>query len=226
MSEGSFSKATTTNPKDLLGNKKVSITKFPMTALIHGAHAMMNGADKYGPYNWRAKDVIASIYIDAAIRHITAWFEREQVAEDSGVHHLGHALACLAILLDAEEHNNLVDDRPNAKSSDVIKNLLDRLSEVINVQRGKQKATDVPVASPSDFILSNTVRGLSDALSKHSKTGPIPGLYRGSDAPCRHYKCRYSYQNPLGECLIEEVYGPAFHEKDLSSVSDGTGFSS
>jgi len=129
VSAGSFSKATTTNPKDLLGKKKVSITKFPMAGLIHGASAMMNGADKYGPYNWREKDVVASIYVDAAFRHLAAWFEREEIAEDSGVHHLGHALACAAILLDAQENGNLIDDRPNAKNPEVIKNLLSRLEK-------------------------------------------------------------------------------------------------
>ena len=126
-----FSKATGPNPKDLLGTKKVSLTKFPMTALIHGAHAMMNGAAKYGPYNWRAKDVIASIYVDAACRHLAAWFEREETAEDSGVHHLGHALASIAIILDAQENGNLIDDRPSAKTAEVVKNLLDRLAKVI-----------------------------------------------------------------------------------------------
>lgn len=137
MKNGSFSKATTANPKDLAGNKKVSITKFPMVGIIHGAHAMMNGADKYGPYNWRAKDVVASIYIDAAMRHLSAWFEREETAEDSGVHHLGHALACCAILLDAQENGNLIDDRPMSSKNEVIKNVLNRLSSVIQEYRNK-----------------------------------------------------------------------------------------
>jgi hypothetical protein len=108
-----------------------------MAAVIHGAHAMMNCADKYGPFNWREKDVIASIYIDAALRHISGWFEREETAEDSGVHHLGHVIACMAILLDAQENGNLIDDRPNAKQKEVINKLLNRLSQVIQEQRAK-----------------------------------------------------------------------------------------
>lgn len=101
-----------TNPKDLLGVKKVSTAVFPAVALLHGSHAMMNGAEKYGPYNWREKQVRASIYLDACERHLLAWREREETAEDSGVHHLGHAMACLAILLDAQATGNLADDRP------------------------------------------------------------------------------------------------------------------
>ena len=138
INAGSFSKATTSNPKDLLGSKKVSITKLPMAGVIHGAHAMMDGAAKYGPFNWREKDVVASIYVDAALRHLAAWFEREEIAEDSGVHHLGHAIACAAILLDAQENGNLIDDRPNSKSKDVMKQLLNRLAAQIK-ERAEKK---------------------------------------------------------------------------------------
>lgn len=101
-----------TNPKDILGVAKVSISKIPASALIHEANAMADGARKYGPFNWRKNKVIASIYVDAALRHISSWFDGEELAEDSGVHHLGHARACLAIIIDAMETGNLVDDRP------------------------------------------------------------------------------------------------------------------
>lgn len=101
-----------TNPKDLLGIKKISTFVFPSSALLHGSHAMMFGASRYQAYNWREKKVKASIYLDALERHITSWKEGEETAEDSGVHHLGHALACIAIIVDAMTTGNLVDDRP------------------------------------------------------------------------------------------------------------------
>lgn len=126
---GTFSKADTTNPKDLLGAKKVSITKLPPVAIIHASHAMMDGARKYGAMNWRAKKVQAEIYIDATLRHIHSWNEREENASDSGVHHLGHAMACLAILLDAQETGNLIDDRPT--SDGTFQKVLSRLNEQI-----------------------------------------------------------------------------------------------
>lgn len=129
------SKATTPNPKDLFGSAKVSLTKFPATALAHGAHAFMDGVEKYGAYNWRDKPVIASIYVDAAVRHILDWFEGQQTAVDSGVHHLGHVLACAAILIDAEENGVLIDDRPVFNNPDVLDKLLERLSAIIVKQR-------------------------------------------------------------------------------------------
>lgn len=111
------SKATSVNPKDLIGNTKVSISKFPVIAATYGAMAMMDGAEKYGAYNWRDKDVIASIYIDAALRHLYCWFEGQERATDSKVHHLGHAIACCAILLDAQGTGHLVDDRPLSRET-------------------------------------------------------------------------------------------------------------
>src|ERR1039458_7081089 len=102
------------NPKDRLGVRKVSLPKRPPAALAHAGFAMMNGAEKYGPYNWRDKPVIASIYVDAAERHLNAWFDGEEDSTDSSAHHLGHAMACLAIILDAQESGNLIDDRPAA----------------------------------------------------------------------------------------------------------------
>lgn len=128
------SKAKSVNPKDLYGLQKISLSKIPPVALLHIAHALMDGAKKYGPYNWRAKDVLASIYIDAAMRHLLAWFEGEQIAEDSGVHHLGHAAACLAILLDAESRGALNDDRPFGDAvalfADTLTDLNEKLKEL------------------------------------------------------------------------------------------------
>lgn len=144
------SKAETTNPKDLVGNTKVSITKFPAIGTIMGAMAMMDGASKYGPYNWRDKEVIASIYVDAATRHMMDWFEGQEHAEDSKVHHLGHAIACCAILLDAQFTGNLIDDRPLLRDEDGnvvdpgwLPRLLDGLSATI---KAKQEAANSAAA--------------------------------------------------------------------------------
>lgn len=126
------SKALSPNPKDLFGAVKVSTTKLPAAAIAHAAHAMMDGARKYGAYNWRDKKVIASIYVDAATRHLLAWFEGEECASDSGVHHLGHAIACCAILLDAQETGNLIDDRPDGRGA--LSALFDRLNAAVKAK--------------------------------------------------------------------------------------------
>ena len=116
-----------TNPKDLLGLKKLpmfSVT--PPAALAYLSAAMRDGARKYGPYNWREKGVRAGVYVDAAIRHLGAWFDGEECANDSKIHHLAHALACIGILADAIECEQLVDDRPKPGG---FAKILERLKE-------------------------------------------------------------------------------------------------
>jgi hypothetical protein len=149
---GVKSKALTTNPKDLVGNTKVSLSKFPAIGTMMGAMAMMDGAEKYGPYNWRDKAVVAHIYVDAARRHLDEWFEGQETADDSKVHHLGHAIACCAILLDAQATGNLIDDRPlrydadNKLVDDWLTKLFDTMSEVIKSKRtGTKNATNAVV---------------------------------------------------------------------------------
>lgn len=113
-----------TNPKDLIGVKKPPLALVPPAGVIHASMAMKDGAQKYGPYNWRESDVSAMVYVHAAMRHLQQWLDGEDVAEDSGAHHLGHAIACCSIILDAATNATLIDDRPlPGKSSQLIKEL-------------------------------------------------------------------------------------------------------
>jgi hypothetical protein len=100
-----------TNPKDLIGSDKIPVHLFPVTAVIYGTMALLDGALKYGRANWRAAGVRASIYYDALNRHMTKWFEGQDIDEDSGLPHLAHAMACIVILIDAIEAGKLKDDR-------------------------------------------------------------------------------------------------------------------
>lgn len=104
--------ADQTNPKDILGVKKPRLSLVPPAGFVYAALAMANGADKYGPYNWRDKKVQVMIYLEAAMRHILSFQDGEANAKDSGIPHLGHAIACLLIIIDALETGNLIDNRP------------------------------------------------------------------------------------------------------------------
>jgi len=103
--------AKQTNPKDAIGCNKLPLHLWPETATAMGCVALLEGACKYGRSNFRPMGVRASIYYDACRRHLNAWFEGENLDPDSGVNHLGHALACLAVLVDAEVAGVLNDDR-------------------------------------------------------------------------------------------------------------------
>lgn len=98
------------NPKDIVGSTKLPMHLWPSTATAMGCVALLNGALKYGRSNWRRIGVKASIYHDACQRHLAAWFEGNATDEE-GVPHLASALACLAILVDAEAAGMLIDDR-------------------------------------------------------------------------------------------------------------------
>lgn len=100
------------NPKTAQGVKKLGIQNVPPSIIAAIAMAMADGAAKYGPYNYRDKRVTMSIYIGAALRHIFAYLDGEENAEDSGAPHLGHAMACLGIIVDAMSIGMMNDDRP------------------------------------------------------------------------------------------------------------------
>lgn len=100
-----------TNPKDAIGSDKVPLHLWPESASILGSLALLDGALKYGRSNFRAIGVRSSIYYDALRRHTIRWFEGEENDPESGLPHLAHALACLAILVDAKATGKLNDDR-------------------------------------------------------------------------------------------------------------------
>lgn len=99
------------NPKTAFGIKKPPLWQTPMTALYMVGAVHMQGALKYGHYNWRKDPVSASTYLNAAMRHISQWMEGEEKASDSKCHHLAHAVACLNIVMDAQVYDTLIDDR-------------------------------------------------------------------------------------------------------------------
>ena len=100
------------NPKTRFGKAKPSMANVPPVALVHLMMAHADGVKKYGQMNWRDTNVPATIYYDAAMRHLMKWLDGQELDADSGVHHLGHVMACCAIILDAQASNRLSDDRP------------------------------------------------------------------------------------------------------------------
>ncbi len=95
--------------------KKPELTLFPSTALIGGALAMMDGVAKHGgAYNWRKKgrDLSLMEMVSKVQRHLVAYIDGEDEAEDSGLPHYFHALADLAVMIDADTVGKMKDDRP------------------------------------------------------------------------------------------------------------------
>lgn len=110
------------NPKDKIGATKIDMTLIPVSAKIALAKALMNGARKYGEYNWRVEPVLMRTYLGAIYRHTDSCLESEDIDPDSLVEHLGHVMASAAIIIDAINNSQAVDDRPvNGKGGAAIR---------------------------------------------------------------------------------------------------------
>src|SRR3954466_2590210 len=154
------------NPKTKFGVQKPSMFNVPVTSLLHLMAAMADGAKKYGPYNWRDKDVSASIYYDAAMRHLMAWIDGEDFAEDSGVHHLGGVMACCAIILDAEAQGTLNDNRPvKGKFSSLVKEMTSSLKVTSGKSPIENKKTREYITVKVDSVINRRDAFLSEDYS-------------------------------------------------------------
>ena len=91
-----------TNPKDLLGVSKSPLSVIPLPALHALGLAMLEGSLKYGRHNYREAGIRYSVYYDAIQRHMSAWWEGEDIDEESGLPHPIKAAACCIILFQAK----------------------------------------------------------------------------------------------------------------------------
>jgi hypothetical protein len=105
------------NAKHNAGRAKWPFRHIPPVAIAMEGKVMAGGAAKYGPFNWGEGGVVASIYYDAALRHLMAWYTGENIDPESNLPHLAHARACLGILIDCAERGILEDDRPTGKTT-------------------------------------------------------------------------------------------------------------
>jgi hypothetical protein len=158
-----------TNPKDAIGTNKLPLHLWPTTASALGCVALAEGMLKYGRTNWREAGVRASIYVDAAKRHLDAWFEGEQVAPDSGVPHLGNALACIAIIVDAQAAGKLIDDR--AYNGAGYRALVEELTPIVAQLRAQHADK-----SPRHYTIADAVQ--QDGAVGHRNANPAaPDLH-------------------------------------------------
>lgn len=89
---------------------KPDLSLVPTIALELEARALMFGEGKYGRYNYTQGFEVSRL-LAAALRHILAYRDNQDHDPESGLHHLGHARACLAMLLHCEQLGTLRDNR-------------------------------------------------------------------------------------------------------------------
>ena len=92
-------------------NGKPPLSIIPREGLELTAKVFKFGADKYGRDNYRL-GMEWSRLVDAAMRHLVAFYDGEDLDPESGLSHLGHALCCLNMLALYEAKKRGTDDRP------------------------------------------------------------------------------------------------------------------
>jgi hypothetical protein len=120
-----------TNPKDALGIKKVPMSTVPAAVVMEVGLGMLEGACKYGRHNYRIMGVRASVYYDAAHRHLMSWWEGENTDPDSGLSHIIKAIASLVVLRDSMIIGNWKDDRPPKLPEGWINQLNETATKII-----------------------------------------------------------------------------------------------
>lgn len=118
------------NPKDRVGQLKPRLSLISMPVLFEIGNALAEGAAKYGAANVRVIPVRSSIYLDATMRHLAAWWEGQDIDPDSGLHHVSKAIASLVVLRDAMIHNMAKDDRPPYTDESWITDAAERSAEI------------------------------------------------------------------------------------------------
>lgn len=78
---------------------KPQYSLIPPDSLLEVVKVLTFGARKYGDDNWKIVPSAKQRYTDAAMRHIEAWRSGTKLDEESGYHHLAHAMCCLLFLL-------------------------------------------------------------------------------------------------------------------------------
>ena len=119
-----------TNPKESVGIKKAPMSTVSGPAMAEVGVAMLEGARKYGRHNYRVSGIKSSVYYDAAMRHLMAWWEGEDIDPDSGLSHITKAQACLMVLRDAQISGMENDDRPPKSPADWKLKVQEQVDEI------------------------------------------------------------------------------------------------
>lgn len=96
------------HPTDVVGRKfddgKLEYGLLPPQALKATVDVLTIGAKKYARDNWKSVPYSKRRYFDALQRHLWSWKEGEIHDQETGKHHLAHAICCLMFLY---EHDTI-----------------------------------------------------------------------------------------------------------------------
>ncbi|RWH52171.1 MAG: hypothetical protein EOR34_10660 [Mesorhizobium sp.] len=166
------------NPKQAFGDKKPPLGYIPLSAQLAELEALYDGMLKYDPHNWRDTQVEAMTYVEAAFRHLQLWKVGEEMTRDTLVKNLGAVKACCTILIDAQAHGTLIDNRRKSQvEADLLhegEEWVERLKAVHQERlRQRQAATATATAQVFEAPPGEPLR-VVDGFMPDSKFPPWP----------------------------------------------------
>lgn len=142
------------NPKDAIGSSKVPMSTLPVPVLMECALGMLEGAIKYRRHNYRVIGVRASVYYDATMRHLGAWWEGEDIDPASGLNHVTKAITSLMVLRDAMIRDKMIDDRPPGTIG-FVDELNEKTRELLSRYETHQQPYTQEDAEPDHYLGDN-----------------------------------------------------------------------
>ena len=127
------------DPKGEAGAAKPGLDNISLAAQYYEGAVMKQGADTYGAYNWCEHSMKASTYYNAIQRHLSAWEAGEDLDPKSGFPHMAHVRASAGIIIDQQETDRMIDDRPKMLAP--LKPVWEKIMKVLNPAQGKKRGT-------------------------------------------------------------------------------------
>jgi hypothetical protein len=151
MNDTSSSTGATKNDQE-----KVDLSLIPQVFLTAVAKAFMVGEKKYGRYNY-TKGHTSSQLIAAALRHLTAYNDGEELDPKDGQPHLGSVGACIAMLLRQQELGTLTDNR------------FSKTKEINNISGIPNISPQSIMLSPQSIMQCNCAKGTRNGITVNGK---------------------------------------------------------
>jgi hypothetical protein len=173
------------NPKEAFGDAKMPLDLLPDTAVVQFNLAFLEGALKYGQYNWRVAGVKSSTYVRAMRRHLSKWWNGQSADPATMVHELASVGACCAIVLDAIACGKLTDDRPPRADMEKaladaaviaahLKQLFAKHTPVQYTQQWVNEQVNKDAATIAEALPPGTLRELGESILASRNAREVP----------------------------------------------------
>ena len=93
-------------------SEKPKLHLLPPKAITEVGKVLTFGAAKYDPENWKKVPDLQNRYTSAALRHIFAHMDGEELDPETNLSHLAHAMCCLLFKLEIELEERAKKERP------------------------------------------------------------------------------------------------------------------